>query len=303
MNYKEDFQELGKYTSYKKAGKIKDIPRYQVKQNFLSTKFDKKKSAAVSSLMKNSVSPNVLYDALNELFNSIPGYERIIWGNLFPATIEELGKGNEFFTKLHSIWNEISWVLLQIKKYKKKLSEFVQLRNHIENLILLGRYDEALISLDESVNHLGYSIWYFETKMLIYSYQDREDKIIGLISEINERKHEDQAGFVLYLLYFLSKRCSRHTTGLSFDDSLLSKFQMTKNDFKINRFGYYLFRLNFYQFYNKVALETMFTMDATNSLVDRYQTLLYVLKARFSQSESNERMRISHFAKNLYKYS
>lgn len=301
MNYKEDFQELGKYTSDKRIGKTKEIPRYQVKQNFLSTKFDKKKCAAVSSLMKNSVSPNVIYDALNDLFNSIPGYEKIIWGNLFPVTIEELGKGNEYFNKPHSIWNEISWVLLQIKRYKNKLSEFVQLRNHIEDLILLGRYDEALISLDESVCHLGYSIWFFETKMLIYSYQDREDKIICLISEINEKKHEDQAGFVLYLLYFLSKRCSRHTTGLSFDDSLLSKFQMTKNDFKINRFGYYLFRLNFYLFYNKVALETMFTMEATNSLVDRYQTLLYVLKAKFTQSDDNERIKISNIAKSLYK--
>ena len=301
MKYKEDFQELGKYTSNKRTRKTKVIPHYQVKQNFLSTKFDKKKCAAVSSLMKNSVSPNVIYDALSELFHTIPGYEKIIWGNLFPSTVEELGKGNEFFNKPHSIWNEISWVLIQIKKYRKKLSDYCLLRDHIEDLILLGRYEEAHIILDESVRYLGYSIWFFETKMLIYSYQNREDKIIALISEINERKREDQAGFVLYLLYFLSKRCSRHTTGLSYDDSLLSKFQMTKNDFKINRFGYYLFRLNFYLFYNRVALETMFTMEATNSLVDRYQTLLYVLKAKFSQCDIKERVKISNIVKNLYK--
>lgn len=300
MNYKEDFQELSKYNSNRKTRKTKEIPRYQVKQNFLSTKFNKKKCAAVSSLMKNSVSAGVIYNALMDLFHSIPGYEKMIWGNLFPATIEELGKGNEYFNKPHSIWNEISWVLIQIKRYKKELAEFVQLRNSIEDLVLLGRYDEALILLDESVNCLGYSIWFFETKMLIYSYQDREDKIIRLISEINEKKHEEQTGFVLYLLYFLSKRCSRHTTGLSFDDSLLSKFQMTKNDFKINRFGYYLFRLNFYLYYNKVALETMFTMEATNSLVDRYQTLLHVLKTKFALSGDNERVKICNIAKNLY---
>ena len=281
---------------------LKKIPTYQIKQIFLNTRLVQKDCAKAASKLKNSIDCTILAQSLLNLFKTTPAYIRMVWGNLFPKSIEELGDGNGYFFKPESLINEINWIYIQISKNKHKLKFYVNRRNAIERLILLAQYDEAMALLEESVKELGYSIWYFETKMLIYSYSGKEESIYKMISEINEKKKDTKTGFVPFLLHYLFKRCSKTYSAFNYDAELASKFKMNRNDFQKERFNYYLFRLNFYKHYGIKDLSATLIMESTNSLIDRYNILLFTLKASFSSTVAT-RQTFANIAVRTYRHT
>ena len=87
---------------------------------------------------------------------------------------------------------------------------------------------------------------------------------------------------------------------LQYDNLLLSHFKRNRTDG--NRFDYFLFRLNYYQFYKLENLSEMIEMDHMNSAVDRYITLLFVLRSWYINKEK-QREKALHYAKLLYNIS
>lgn len=282
--------------------RLKKIPPYQIKQTLLNTRLVQKECAKVVSKLKNSVDYTILAQSLLDLFKTTPAYIRMVWGNQFPKSIEELGDGNGYFFKPESLINEINWIYIQISKNKHKLQLYVIKRNAIERLILLAKYDEAMTLLEESVKELGYSIWYFETKMLIYSYSGKEESIYRMISEINEKKKNTKTGFVPFLLHYLFKRCSKTCSAFNYDAELASKFKMNRNDFQKERFNYYLFRLNFYKHCDIKDLSATLIMEATNSLIDRYNLLAFILKESFSSTVETRQI-FANIAARIYHHT
>lgn len=117
--------------------------------------------------------------------------KKIIWGNVLPKTIEELGVGgNCYFFKPESLDNEINWILHELKPYKEQLLYFVQMRDEVERSILVGDYLTAEKYLNSSLKQLGYSVWYYEMKLTIFGYQDNLEKCISIVSDVNQSKKE-----------------------------------------------------------------------------------------------------------------
>ncbi len=280
--------------------KMKHKPLYHYKQEILNTHFNDKEFARLMFSLKNTVDSATVFAIYNDMHSFSTVYDKYFFGNLFPKSIEELGCGNGYFFKPKSISNEISWLFVQISIYREKLQSYTEIRNSVERNILLGYYDEAIELLDKSIELFGYSIWYFESKILIYSLSNKEENIYKLLSEINERKKDAKTGFVTFLLHYLYKRSSQTNSAFNFDVELASKFKMNRNDFQRDRFIYYLFRLNFYKHYSWDDLSSTLVMESTNSLIDRYNLLINLLKASFA-TQKEQRTLYANWGCKIYR--
>ena len=150
----------------KKVIKQKNVPIFHVVQQFLNAKNNKKEFARTAAKIKYNITGEVLSKSLDEIFKVSPHFKQLVWGNLFPANVSELGEGNSFFFKSENIICDFKWLYLQINKYKSEISEYVKMRDGVEKAILLGYYDEALEKLDVIYKKFGVSIWYYEMKLL-----------------------------------------------------------------------------------------------------------------------------------------
>lgn len=290
------------YLKKKRKNKIQVEYLHYIVQEILNTRLDKKECSKVVANLKNKFDANTLSASLSDLYSKMPVYEKIIMGNLFPRNIQELGDGNGYFFKPMHLINEISWLYIQIVRYKKELKIYAHSRSKIEHLILLGKYNEAMEILEELTKKIGLSIWYYETKCLIYSRLGKERDIYGLLSEVNEAKKTAKTGFVPFLLHYLAKRSIPSYSAISFDADLTSRFKMNRNDFQQDRYNYYLFRLNYYNNLEVEDLSVTMIMEATNSLVDRYNLLLTILKTEFAKTENNtDRTLYSFWGTRLYR--
>ena len=282
--------------------KTKVVPTYHVVQELLNARYDKKECARRAALLKYRVAPEIITQSLNKLFTTAPHYRELLWGNLFPKDINKLGEGNSYFFKSENIIGDFNWLYIQINKYHNEITRYIEYRDKIEKSILMGYYDEALDLLDEVRKHYGVSIWYYETKLLIYSYSNNENKSLELLTDINKAKKDSKYGFVTFLLSYLYKRSSKTYSAYAYDAELESKFRLSRTRFLQYRSNYYLLRLNFYKTYQKLDLAPALIMEATNSLIDRYNLFLYVIKAYFA-TDKDELIRslLSAIAFKFYK--
>ena len=88
-----------------------------------------------------------------------------------------------------------------------------------------------------------------------------------------------------FLLSYLYKRCSKSYSAYAYDTELENKFKINRTVFQKDRFSYYLFRLNFYKTFNTQDLSSVLIMEATNSLIDRYNIYIYLIKTYFVNSK------------------
>lgn len=93
-----------------------DWKEYQVAEAFLAMKGDKRRWSEVAHTLKYTGNNNLINYTLNNLFKSSPILNSVIWGNMIPKRIEDLGTGwNRYFYKPQSIDIEINWVLQCLK--------------------------------------------------------------------------------------------------------------------------------------------------------------------------------------------
>lgn len=293
---------MGRYDKYlpthplpKLTGEAKS---YQVISAFLSQKANKENIARLACQLKNKGNHGEVKAAFSSLFRTSPLFERVVWGNSCPTEVADLGNGdNSFFFEPESLDREFSWAILGIRPYKDNLIEFVTLRDQVERHILLGNYYEANQLLAESIQKFGYSLWNYEMRLIISGYQDRIDDCFAMLTTVNEAyKKADRMDIVPIILQDLCNR-SISRSPLQYDNLLVSHFKRNRTDG--NRFDYYLFRLNYYQYYNLENLSEMIEMDHMNAAIDRYTTLLHVLRSWYINNEK-ERSKALHYARQLY---
>lgn len=286
----------------RKITKQKKVPVYHVVQQFLNAKCDKKACARTAANLKYEITGSILCQSLDTLFKVSPHYEKILWGNLFPLNVENLGEENSYFFKSDNIFGDFNWLYILVSKHKKQISYYVEIRNDVEKAILLGYYDNALALLENLRKRFGVSVWFYEMKLLIYSYSGDERKSLELLTEINEKKKDSKHGFVTFLLSYLYKRCSKNYSAYAYDSELGSKFRMNRTEFQKDRYIYYLLRLNFYKAYQTQDMTPALTMEATNSLIDRYNLFTYIVRACFANCQNeNEKKLISTIAARFYR--
>lgn len=274
---------------------------YQVISAFLSQKNNKEKMARLAKDLKDNGNLAEVNEAFRSLFRSSPFIEGIVWGNSCPKDVADLGNGdNIYFYEPESLEREFSWAMLGLRPYKKLLSDFITIRDKVERDILLGEYNNANQLLYKSIQNFGYSLWYYEMRLIITGAQDRIEDSFSILTTVNEAyKKADRMDIVPIILQDLCNR-SISRSPLQYDNLLISHFKRNRTDG--NRFDYYLFRLNYYQYYNLDNLSEMIEMDHMNSAIDRYTTLLYVLRSWYI-NKSKQRDVVIHYAKQLYNIS
>ena len=151
---------------------------FQVISSFLSAHGKKREWAKLACQLKDCGNQELIYQSLSRISRTMPAIDDVIWGNTLPKNIRQLGSGNNcYLFKPESIDNEINWLLLSLRKYKTELLYFVKSRQEVERAILLGQYDVANRMLEDTIKHIGHSIWYYEMKCVIYGAQDRFERI------------------------------------------------------------------------------------------------------------------------------
>ena len=287
---------------------IKVLPKFTNKANkyhivscFLAQKGNKLNIARLANQLKNLGNKTLIKEVFDNLYQHFPNIERTIWGNFFPKNVAALGNGdNSYFFKPKSLEYEVSWCIFGLRRFHKQIHEFVLLRDQVERYILLGNYNEALELLDQSLCQFGYSVWYYEMCLTIYGIQDRIDECYKIYSHVNEAyKNANRLGIVPILVQNLGNR-SLSKTPLRYDNILVSHFK--RNQDKTSRLDYYLFRLNYYQYYNIDCLSEVVEMEDIQSAIDRYTMLLYVFRSCYI-TKPDQRSMVLRFSQQLYRLS
>jgi len=264
------------------------MPKYQIKQNLLQVIGKYKKCSQIVFALKNNEDFNVTTQIVSETLKTIPQFEKRYWGNMIPKTINELGKEKVYFYKPQSLKNEINWIILGIKQHIEIIKKFIKYRKTFEHQVLLGEYHKALETLDTVEKEIGVSIWFYESKFVVYEMMGAQDKSIMLISQINEAKQSKDGdnGYVTLLLYYLWNRSKKDLSAIKYDEDLYNRFKKNRTDFQQDTYNYHLFRLNYYVNFNIENTSIPLVMESTNSIIDRYIVLLQVLQSSFFKEEN-----------------
>lgn len=275
--------------------------KYHLVSCFLAQKGDKLNTARLACQLKNLGNNTLAKETFDELFRTIPIAERAIWGNSCPKEVAALGNGdNSYYFKPESLENEASWTILGLRRFHNEIREFVSLRDQVERHILLGNFYEAVQLLEQSIKQFGYSVWYYEMRLTISGLQNRVDECYNIYTLVNEEyKKADRLAIVPILLQNLGNR-SLSRTPLRYDNMLVSHFK--RNQEKGSRLDYYLFRLNYYQYYDMDCLSEVVEMEDIQSAVDRYTMLLYVLRSCYI-TKPDQRQLVLRLAQQLYRLS
>lgn len=254
-------------------------PSYQIRQDILNAL--KRKNGIAKELfnIKNSPLAEESLSALAPLIKCIPKFEEKIYGHCFPMTEQDLGFCPSAFYRPESLFNEIRWITFQVLRSKNLIKKYIYYRDSIERSILLGNYADTLNSLEECRQQIGYSIWYYEMKLLVYGFMDDSEQMLKLISDVNKIHKEEKRGYVTLLLHFLHKRSMKKLSALDFDMELSAIFKRNSKTYLKDRDNYFLFRLNFYNNYSMAELPSMLLFESPNSLVDRYRLLVLIIKS------------------------
>jgi len=248
---------------------------------------------------------NQLADNLPKIFSINPRLKGLIWGELFPNDLANLGTSNHYYFRATNEQNEMEWVLVQLAKNRKKIETFITLRDKVYKYILLGDYTHAEAELDDVNKELGFSVWYYEMRILILSLSGRETDIYPILEHVNRVAEQStvngKTGFVPFLIHFLFLRTSE-STAANFDYELERQSKRNRNSFQTDRFNYYKHRLNYYATMDEVEVISPLIYEATNALIDRYMTLTSVLRALFVK-DAKKRDYASDFAMRLYRLS
>ena len=289
---------------YKHIPKISDkMPDYQVASSFYAVKSRHDRTDVATQLKYKGTNEQIL-NVFNRLCKSNRLIGDLILGNTRPTTLKQLGNGeNCIFFKPTDIEKEINWVILSLKKYKKDLQLFCKVRKDVERHILLAEYAEAERILDESISQIGYTVWYYEMKLVILGQIEDYDRSYSFLSSLNEQKRDDHSGYFTILLSDLFNRSQKNVSPFEFDSNLYSRYKGNRNDFQSDRFFYFLFRINYYQHYDIKDMSVTLIMESLNSMVDRYCLLLYVLRTYATREDGAHFDSALRFAKRLYNIS
>lgn len=274
---------------------------FQVVEEILKQPFRYRNFIEVFTSYRQRLEGAMLIDVVGRLRKCSPLFGKYMFGNIFPLEVEDLGGFEDFYVRPESIENEIFWISLQVRLYKEKIQFFVQKKQVFEGLFLHGMYDDAMFVLEEIKKEIGVSIWYYESKLLVFEYMGKPEEKYKLISDVNTRQGATHPGFVTSLLHFVSYRATRNLSAYKYDLDLEINYQRNRTEFQKYNCDYFLFRLNFFKHYDIDNLEAIFTFELTNSLVDRYLLLVNVLQALYVSEKKDTY--VTNRAKSLYCYT
>lgn len=275
----------------------KQVPIYQLKQSYLTAFKTNAMSKAVNSLKKidNIVDIRNVVDCLKGIFPKLP---QQIEGVLYPKSPAELSDKSSTFFKPYSFISELNWAFAYMNGHWFKLKWFAEEKIKFEHYFMLGEYEKCEQILSAINKEIGVSLWYYDAKCVLFEYQGNRTGNIDFISNVLKDCRRNK-NYIPSLIYNLYERSSRRLSPYKFDEDLNALYKKNKTDLHEDYYKYVLYRLNYYNQYDKVDLSLPIMFESLSSLVDRYLIIISVIKSGLIINPNDEML----LSKAVYLYS
>lgn len=212
---------------------------------------------------------------------SHPVVKSYVEGNLFPKELSKLNTtGKKYISK--NIGGELGWLVYSIKKYHKKINNFLVLKNQFEKQILLSSFDGAVLTIDRIEKEICYSFWSVENKFSLLERKYGTERNWEFLNELNEKTGGDNLS--LFYLELFSKKAEKKLSFARYKRSL--NYDLSNLDRDLQEYLYYKFG---YFFNDKYTHFDYFLLrEGAFSLVDRYELTINILCELISDKEHLE---------------
>lgn len=270
---------------------------YHLKQLYLNIFRTHSKAKAINAMKSlcNILEIREVVDCVKRTYPTIPND---IEGILYPRSLDELCKKPSIFFKPNSVLEEINWILSYMRGQWSNIEWFVEKKIQFENCFLLGDFYESHNIIEEIKNKIGVSLWYYEAKCLLYEYEGDGQKCLTFISD-TLLSCKDNNNYILSVLYNLYERSQKKLSPYKFDEDLNALYKRNRTDLHEDYYKYILFRLNYFNQYDKTDLSLPIMFESLSSLVDRYLILVAVIKSILVKNPCNKEI----IAKGCYLYN
>lgn len=255
----------------------KQVPIYQLKQLYLTAFKTNAISKAINSLKKldNIADIRNVIDCLKGIFPKLP---QQIEGALYPKSSAELSDKSSTFFKPYSFISELNWALAYMRGHWSKLKWFAEEKIKFEHYFMLGEYEKCEQLLSAINKEIGVSLWYYDAKCVLFEYQGNHTGCIDFISNVLKDCQENK-NYIPSLIYNLYERSSRRLSPYKFDEDLNALYKKNKTALHEDYYKYVLYRLNYYNQYDKIDLSLPIMFESLSSLVDRYLIIISAIKS------------------------
>lgn len=227
--------------------------------------------------LKNSCDFPTLVSLIEPLKTSSKAIRIELEGIPFPENNADLFQFRKFFRPVEVI-NELNWIFLSLKTYRKEISDFINKKEIYESLFLLGKYSKCIEILDEIFTKYGYSFWYIEQKFLVYEYQNKPESQKLFLSELNKTGGHIGGLFTK----FLSQRTERNLSAYKFDYDIKNLFKRDREDFYQNASSsFYKYSLNYFEYTNPESLPHIILFNNYISIFDKYLATVNIIKSLY----------------------
>lgn len=170
----------------------------------------------VLAFIKNEVNVGEFNQAIN--LNPLLKKARALGTNF--SSIHDIFQRNTFgYTD--ELRRELFWLLYNIENFSVEISSFLKRKESVETLILFGKFDEANICLQETVNEFGENLWSIELRLMLKEFQLGTKFNWEMLSELLKNINSP---FYKFIINFFSKRIEEN---MSFENC----FAQFQNEF------------------------------------------------------------------------
>ena len=256
------------------------IPQYHLNQSYLIMfrKTPRNKIFKAINSLKSIIGIAETRQVVDFISKLYPSLHDDIEGNLYPDSPKAMSKSPSSFYRPISVISEINWAFAYFRDHWENIVWFINKKNYFEDSFLLGNFNECESILNDIRQRLGVSLWYFEAMSLLYEYRDGQSKSMEYISSVLEQC-QDNSNYIPSLIYNIYERCAKGMSPYKFDEDLNALYKRNRTDLHEDYYKYILYRLNYYNQYDKVDLALPVMFESLSSLVDRYLIILSVIKA------------------------
>jgi hypothetical protein len=184
----------------------------------------------------------------------------IVFGPIFPATLQELHDWSDLFEQ--SVEKSMLWIAASVRCYRHKIRNFIDLERQFVDMTLKGRHKDAGDVLDQIEKGLGTSLWLMESRIAN----------LELLSGVKDQKQytksitEDESinNIVRTIAYYTSYRAETNVTAERYFDAILKAFK-ADSDNEYTSTPNVIFRLAFFSRHSFLRLKPILIFEQRTS--------------------------------------
>jgi hypothetical protein len=268
----------------KKQKQVPDGVRYSRARYHLINANEKKRKSAYSEIKENQ-SFTSLCDSVDYIARNVHSdRQQLIYGNPLPESYADLGHLREFPYMGRNLVAEVNQCLVAVRKFKFEINLWLRYKERFESSLILGDYQDAENTLTKIESEICYSLWSLESRFVLFELSGRAFENKEFLSKFNQ--DNTSKGFTKYLAHYLSLRAEHSLSVGKFNRDVESSLEMLKQTSSSEACkSFYRFKLTFLNHIDFENYGEILSLDFAHSIVDRYLNLVKVMTNLFVVSK------------------